>query len=73
MLDGCLEVIVACISCLLVGCFLVNEGARESSSGQAITLARYDEETLVLQIITPQQGIGVTTTVARVASHADFY
>ena len=30
------------VACLLAGC-LLNEGARESSSGQAITPARYDE------------------------------
>ena len=44
-LDGCLEEIVASISCLLAGC-LLNEEVRESSSKQAITPAKYDEGTL---------------------------
>ena len=45
VLDGRLEVIISCIAVvgsLLAGC-LLNEGARESSSRQAITPARYDE------------------------------
>ena len=38
--------VVAClVACLLAGYF-VNEGARGSSSRQAITPAKYDEETL---------------------------
>ena len=48
VLDGRLEVIISCIAVvgsLLAGC-LLNEGARESSSRQAITPARYDEGTL---------------------------
>ena len=45
VLDGCLERCSCLLSCLLAGC-LLNEGARESSSRQAITPARYDEGTL---------------------------
>ena len=45
VLDGCLEVVLYCYtSYLLAGC-LLNEGARESSSRQAITPVRYGEGT----------------------------
>ena len=43
VLHGCLEVIVSSIiNCCVLSGYLVNEGARESSSRQAITPARYD-------------------------------
>ena len=46
VLDGCLEdIVLGSVACLLVGC-LLNKGATESSSRQAITPARYDEGTL---------------------------
>ena len=46
VLDGCMEVIVllTLVACLLAGC-LLNEGAREPSSEQGKTPARYDEGT----------------------------
>ena len=63
VLGGCLEVIAACVSCLLAHSCLLNERARGSSSRQAITPARYDEGILHM-VIMPQQGRGDTTTLA---------